>query len=681
MKNSIRLFSRLSPALRCMAFDLCSAATKRIERTNRRWFNMRPISDIKATDVSVIENILGKETYVEDFRLFLIENDQLNRTSVITSLYSLLRSNQISGEKILKILFRYFYTQNNIAFGLEIIPFAFEFPKIVGDLIKHSNIVASDYVTSDRELEILILFLADAFFSEIGDWIFTKNNTNFLVPLLLERLEEKRPVRERLAIHLTLLDKFRRNLTRGEEDKLRAWLLNDGLCHYASMDVKMKMWYWKVVFEGQIIDEELKDMMKLLPLDTIEDLLAFSSFAAGTLINIPVAKAAPFWKRFIEFRIATGSWDAKFGNPSEGLEQLDITLMMLRFLKKTQISSEQRMKCKSLVRCLEGLAIRMSEEVLLTLKDSRSLKDSVITLHNLFVDIFKVYTKLGSLPPKEFFNCVDILLPQIFPLINNVYFSELSEVALDCGNLETRRLYLEESTKRAASFVRNRSFEFDIKSILFNNKIFTYSYTGVDVTPLLDVLDQAHSFFDLRSNLRNCFLGIVNVMLLEERYDSKVLKTFISNFNANLIYQNELAIKFYLMCKALYNPPEISMPVEEIKQIYASHSYPKRKDYMRSHLQTTFEETLTRNNIRFICEENIYGFSVDLFIRPNIVIEVLGEFHLKDGFFDKHLLRKIRVLRKLGYKIILVNHSEAANHELRIQVIEKIKELQNSQEK
>ena len=73
-----------------------------------------------------------------------------------------------------------------------------------------------------------------------------------------------------------------------------------------------------------------------------------------------------------------------------------------------------------------------------------------------------------------------------------------------------------------------------------------------------------------------------------------------------------------------------------------------------SNVDVRFQLYLKRNGIEFDAECLVEYFVVDLFIKPNIVIEIVGRHHFFEGKLDRTTIIRKQILEHLGYAVIIV---------------------------
>mgnify|MGYP003587987445 CR=1 FL=1 len=495
-----------------------------------------------------------------------------------------------------------------------------------------------------------------------------------------EHLEEKiysQPLSEvTIPIFLFLLEFCASSLKRDSMNFIKNNFFNLIKIHYDSLSFDKKFWLFKVYFKHfKPSASEISFFLKKFRYESIEDITIACGFWTYFMINASSEEISQFGQHLTKFRkfSRTFSFDEQIAE--EGIDATMFLVSLHREIQFGKLSKNQRFQVKTASRIVESFIFNICDQITNHLK-KKSKFDSNYKLEQIMTIMLSasyIYHNYNMKAPQVFYQVLQTTAISNIKHLNNEMLSKLSDLILTSNNKQDKDLFVNEVLERVKKSLSSFWKMNQLQHILKFNKMFSSDTPGVSNKEILDYLESISHLFDKWVN-HAAICQLLDTMLVEERYDTKLIPIFTRNYRNGLIKPNAFTSRLYLQCKVLVNGPHTPEPFEKLVNQVASFGNTV-KNTNRSFLQMQIEDALTRNGITYEFERMLAGFSVDIFIKPNIVIEILGLFHIQNGVFDKFLTRKIKVLEALEFIVVTIDQNQEKKKKNRIEFVNSIKKL------
>lgn len=493
----------------------------------------------------------------------------------------------------------------------------------------------------------------------------------------LENKIYKQPLSgEAIPIFFFLLEFCANSLKRDSMNFIKNNFFNLVKLHYDSLPFDQKFWFFKVYFKHfKASASDISFFLKKFRYDSIEDVTIVCGFWTYFMINASSEEISQFGQHLTKIRkiSRTFSFDQKIAE--EGIDATMFLVNLHREIQFGKLSKNQRFQVKTASRIVESLIFNICDQITNHLKKQSDF-DSYYKLEKIMTIMLSasyIYHNYNMKAPQVFYHVLQSTAISNIKLLSNEMLSKLSDLILTSNDKKDKDLFVNEVFERVKKSLSSFWKMNQLQHILKFNKMFSSDTPGVSNKEILDYLESVSHLFDKWVN-HAAICQLLDTMIVEERYDTKLIPIFTRNYRNGIIKPNAFTSRLYLQCKVFLNGPHTPEPFEKLVNQVANFGNTV-KNTNRSFLQMQIEDALTRNGITYEFERMLAGFSVDIFIKPNIVIEILGLFHIQNGVFDKFLTRKIKVLEALGFIVVTIDQNQASDHKNRIEFVNSIKKL------
>lgn len=328
---------------------------------------------------------------------------------------------------------------------------------------------------------------------------------------------------------------------------------------------------------------------------------------------------------------------------------------------------QNQYRIKSVSRTLENAILVLAEFFFESLKEKNYFLPSnrLSLVIGVIIDISEVYSYYGINVPHIYFDTIDIIYRKNITNTTSKNLTEILNFVFKSTSIDKQKFYVDK-----LSYLLKHALENNYVSVvqdLLSCKCINLGYALLENKNITEILE---NYADKILKFPIYVLKLCTIFqLVRRKFDSKIVEYAYYLYRNNKEFHYSLK-RIYLNClisqKFPYRQGEIEKIIEELSRPNTS-----RNTY-RSFLQIQLEVTLERNGLKFEFEKCVAGFLVDLFIQPNIIVEVIGNVHIVEGDYDLMLKNKIWVLRQLGYKTILFRQEDIKRYDKKAIVLNQI---------
>lgn len=629
-----------------------------------------------------LESIFEVDDFQTKFRNFWNETPQNQKFAFQTSLIDVATSR---GDLFLRIVHcceKYLPPKFMHTLKVQLLPLCREEEKdeVFKKIIFKSNSKIQNL--SSKDSQIFLNFIYDQMMTREMSDLFSFSEIESFADFLDKKLQNQTLGIENVPDLLFLIEADRHLRISDNRNFYIDYLLKNIDSYYDKLSWRIQAWLWKVVLGStKPTTSEIKKYTKMIRLDTYQDIVVSSVFWAHFMLSSSVRDVSIVSQSLHNFRARIAPSENLLANLTQAVH-LSLRLVDLRnFLTQSKHSKNERYQAKSVCRSFETFLFQVGNIVAHKIKDETfEFKiESCSSFFSFANEILNIYKSYGITAPPLFNEVVEEQFSKNLPNVSDIDFSAMSNFVLSTGSLSLKKKTISELSNRVRQCLTDQGSDYQINRLIYWNSFFSYDIEGVDTSQIFNIFDENLSFWDdkiTRSQIN--FLKVVTIFTVNKKFSSKLVHLFIRKCQEGAITLTSNSAKLYLQCKLFGDPTLISESSDEIKQLLQNKSRNSNKKIQRSFLQMNFEATLKRNNIPFFFEYNLYDYNVDIFISPNIVIEIIGNCHSIQGKYDKFLATKIETLEKLGYRVVLINNEDCNNYDTREKFINYICQLYES---
>lgn len=631
-----------------------------------------------------ISTLLKPQNVLEKFKQTIVNNEKVNKIS----LFKRIIDAGVQNPKLMPNVLLCFYRFANLQIfrGL-ILDLAMLYPKLSDDSKIMLDIIVNTQCFSLRRLSAkyirnLFPYLFDRFGIK-GDSIINFDVNNWIV--IEEIIKNINNLDHDMKINCMIFllkesinDKNLKIDTNEYLLEIKSYVLGN----MNMLNWNMSFYYWNIFFK--LMNPTLDQIVffaKTLKIDSIESSAITISFWVNVFYQSSEVVINELSRDFLQFRRLFNNIEFSSVDIFNELPKLMYLINIWIFLHDSKKSKDKRFQVKSICRVIETFLIRCSDNIIHDILGNKEFYDQLspftkLSLLEFYQKMFNIYYSQNAMISESSSDIFIEFVSDTFQFLNDTHLNNLSRMIVHINNDTLSDHYVDEIHNRISGCSHLKLKLIRLKDLIHKNNIF-YAAFKYDVSKIITDLENIGKVICDISSLHYYLSIIIEIILLEQKYSSPLIGMYIKLYQ-NLTLNEYVQTRTYLYIKILTDSKDIPESIEELNFKLQQKKPMVPCKSTRSFLQINFEDFLQRNNIKITVEKSLLGFHVDIFVHPNIVIEILGDFHYNKNCFEKCLLRKVRILAKGGYKVILASSTATQNPDTQNKILETIQKMISS---